>query len=65
MYLLEPMCQRKFLIFMLCVLMNNKDLFVLIDWPVCVGEAGLAFGRLQEQQPCRNGSQRPADYLLG
>ena len=29
MYLLEPMCQRKILIFMLCILMNNKDLFDL------------------------------------
>ena len=26
---LEPMCQRKIFIFMLCILMNNKDLF---DW---------------------------------
>ena len=24
----EPMCQRKILIFMLCILMNNKDLFI-------------------------------------
>ena len=27
---LESMCQRKFFIFMLCLLMNNKDLFDLI-----------------------------------
>ena len=27
---LEPVCQRKFFIFMLCILMNNKDLFDLI-----------------------------------
>ena len=26
---LEPMCQRKMFMFMLCILMNNKDLF---DW---------------------------------
>ena len=31
MCLIEPMCQRKMLIFMLCILMNNKDLFDLID----------------------------------
>ena len=24
---LEPMCQRKMFMFMLCILMNNKDLF--------------------------------------
>ena len=33
MYLLEPMCQRKIYIFMLCILMNNKDLFHLIFCP--------------------------------
>ena len=27
---LEPMCQRKIFIFMLCMLMNNKDLFDFI-----------------------------------
>ena len=27
---LEPMCQRKIFIFMLCILLNNKDLFDLI-----------------------------------
>ena len=27
MYLLEPMCQRNIFVFMLCILMNNKDVF--------------------------------------
>ena len=35
MYLLEPMCQRKMFIFMLCILMNNKDLFDLIETNNC------------------------------
>ena len=30
MYLLKPMCQRKILIFMLCILMKNKDLSAVI-----------------------------------
>ena len=30
MYLLEPMCQRKMFLFMLCILMNNKDLSDLV-----------------------------------
>ena len=39
MYLIEPRCQREFFIFMLCILMNNKDLFDLIwfDWS-CASE---------------------------
>ena len=28
---LEPVCLRIFIIFMLCILMNNKDLFDSID----------------------------------
>ena len=35
MYFLEPMCQRKMFIFMLCILMNNKDLFDLIETNNC------------------------------
>jgi len=31
MYLHEPMCQRNIFIFMLCILMNNKDWFDLIS----------------------------------
>ena len=32
MYLPEPVCQRNFFIFMLCIVMNNKDLFDLISF---------------------------------
>ena len=31
MYIPEPMCQRNILILMLCILMNNTDLFDLIS----------------------------------
>ena len=39
MYLLEPMCQRKMFKFVLCILMDNTDLFYLILFTMqCVGK---------------------------
>ena len=46
MYLLEPMCQRKVFIFILCLLMNNKDLF---DITATVPKAELHFKLLSSK----------------
>ena len=58
MCLIEPTCQRKMFIFMLCILMSNKDLFDLIDLYIHrpMAEAGSGFqARSKDQEILEEG----------
>ena len=59
---LEPMCQRKIFIFMLCILMNNKDLCDLIDLSISLSlclSVCLRAARSDDRTALRQGSHRP------